>query len=127
MALPMARGQEHKSTDRRRELIEATCKIKMRGGGSGSGSLCKIEGILCVLTNNHVLGSADQASGAKAVFTALSGDTRTCTVSFEPSVLFATDEKLDYTFVAVRDVPELHSPVVPVELSESPLSKGDVS
>ena len=68
MATGLNRGQETLSTSEKVEIIEACCKIGCFGGASGSGSLCDIDGVLCVMTNNHVIKSKEAAEGATASF-----------------------------------------------------------
>jgi hypothetical protein len=129
MALGGNRGAEVLSTKDRANLIRACCKVKLFGGGSGSGSLCMIQfggrDVYCVLTNNHVLCDAKQAASATAEFSNLD-DEQACSVSLEPTRLFFTDELLDYTFVAVRKVPQLGKrDVAPVTLGNEALKVED--
>ncbi len=85
------------------------CRITVRrssGGllGYGTGTLVG-PGIL--LTNHHVLETADDAVQSEATFGLESGTTLATDeriVRFQPQRLFITDEALDFTFVAVAPV-----------------------
>jgi len=82
------------------------CRISVRGAsggllGYGTGMLVG-PGIL--LTNNHVLESAEDAARSEATFGFETGSTTPSEESllrFQPQRLFITDEELDFTFVAV--------------------------
>ena len=127
MALGEGRGQEELPTRERSKLIRACCKVKKFGGGSGSGSLCELGGVLCVLTNNHVLRSEEDARHAEASFSAVDDEEDACSVSLDPDKMFFSDKTLDYTFVAVRDEPKLRSTgaIEPVTLADASLQTDD--
>jgi endonuclease I/V8-like Glu-specific endopeptidase len=87
----------------------SVCRIEIveAGGlvaGYGTGVLISPR---LLLTNNHVLGSAEAAAGSVAEFgyEADSDDRARPAVRFalEPDAFFATDPALDYAVVAVRD------------------------
>jgi hypothetical protein len=125
MALGGNRGAEELSTKVRSRMQLACCKVELFGGGSGSGSLCRIGDVLCVLTNNHVMSSEAEAATAKAVFTCMEEE-ETCSVHFDPTKLFFTDKLLDYAFVAVREMPKLGSrDLTPVILGTEALKPDD--
>lgn len=126
MALGMNNGGCELSVRARLALQEAVCKVQLLGGACGSGSLVDVRGRLCILTNNHVLGSADEASSAEALF--VGRDDAQCAARLDPSALFVTDAALDFTFVAVEGT----EPVVcgtreldPVVLSGEAVAEGD--
>eukprot|EP00740_Mantoniella_antarctica_P002517 CAMPEP_0181352960 /NCGR_PEP_ID=MMETSP1106-20121128/2584_1 /TAXON_ID=81844 /ORGANISM="Mantoniella antarctica, Strain SL-175" /LENGTH=327 /DNA_ID=CAMNT_0023465547 /DNA_START=282 /DNA_END=1262 /DNA_ORIENTATION=+ len=122
MATGLNRGQETLSTSEKVEIIEACCKIGRFGGGSGSGSLCDIDGVLCVMTNNHVISSKEVAEGATASFFSTCKKVYKFEVAFNPEKMFFTDKELDYTFVAVSEVPTLNScAITAVRLVDEPL------
>lgn len=84
------------------------CRIEIVGAGGlvlGYGTGVMISPRL-VLTNNHVLESAEVAATSRAEFGYEEGDDETLLVpvafGLEPDAFFLTDPHLDYTAVAVR-------------------------
>ncbi|MEO5823396.1 MAG: endonuclease [Vicinamibacteraceae bacterium] len=79
-------------------------RIRIRSGGRtigyGTGSLV---GPRVLLTNNHVLGSAQEAAESLAEFNYQDGVPAPAVFALDPDTLFVTDPVLDYTLVAVRD------------------------
>jgi hypothetical protein len=123
MALHMDNGGAELSVRQRLRLQEAVCKVELLGGSCGSGSLVDVNGTLCVLTNNHVLGTAQDAKHAHALF--VDRDDERAKVSFTDE-LFLTDVHLDFTFASIDKPPVCGSrKIVPVALSSGSAHTGD--
>jgi endonuclease/exonuclease/phosphatase family metal-dependent hydrolase len=97
------------------ERSRAVCRV-VTAGGLGTGFLVG-RGVL--MTNNHVLETADQAAEAVAEFDFEDGTT-TVAVRLAPDQLFLTDVDLDFTLVACDDAPIAGVP--PIPLSRDPAS-----
>lgn len=84
-------------------VARAICRIRV-GSGAGSGVLV---GQRLLMTNNHVLRSADEALTAEAQFDYqenTSGDLLPVhAYRLDPRTFFVTDTALDYTIVAVAE------------------------
>ncbi|XRA98745.1 DNA/RNA non-specific endonuclease [Pycnococcus provasolii] len=97
----MRNGGEQLDVKTLLKMQEAVCKVKCLGGGAGSGSLCQVKDWLCILTNNHVLGTPSAAKNASAEFEDRNGNT--VTVQLNPDIFFLTNGSLDFTFVGLRE------------------------
>jgi endonuclease G len=90
--------------DRAVAASRTVARIRIRTGGRtigyGTGSLV---GPRVLLTNHHVLGSAQEAAESLAEFNYQDGVTVPAVFGLDPSALFVTDPVLDYTIVAVRE------------------------
>lgn len=89
----------------------AVCRIHTENG-KGSGFLV---GERVIMTNNHVIGSADQARNTKVEFNyqlPYSGGQPSNSVRYDldPDTFFRTSAGLDYTLVAVRTSDEADRP-----------------
>eukprot|EP00946_MAST-07B_sp_MAST-7B-sp1_P004240 g4240.t1 len=109
---------------RRNEM--ATCKVECVLAGSGTGSLVKVEGLPCILTNHHVLPSIEASRGAKACFEDFPRGV--VEVALAPGKLFATYAKLDFTVVALEEQPCRSYDAKPfehLEIKSHPVQAGD--
>lgn len=97
------------------KAVKAIVLITTSDGGRGSGSLVSWKGHLAILTNNHVLPSAEVAAGCEVAFRGLDPIK---IIKLDPMELFETDLTLDYTLVGIRpaDLATLHH-VPPLLLS----------
>ena len=101
----------------------AVGRVVIREGGSiagfGTGSLVSPA---LILTNNHVLTSADVAEGSSIEFRFEDGVDGTAlepvSFTFDPDRFFLTDEDLDFTLVAVNATEEIGDVNVPIRLSD---------
>ena len=93
----------------------AVCRIRTVDGASGTGFL--VSNTNSIMTNNHVLPTAEVAAESTAEFGYESGGQKTY-VALRPDTFFITNSKLDYTIVACdRDVV---ADVVAIPLLRSP-------
>ena len=100
----------------------------LRDGSHRASAVCRITGPRCagtafliarglLLTNNHVLGTADFAARCKAEFDFEDGKTA-IGVSIRPDKVFITSRALDYTIVACDDTPLTE--IAPIRLKRDP-------
>jgi endonuclease G len=92
-------------------VARGICRIRV-GSGAGSGVLI---GQRLLMTNNHVLSSADEAAAAEAQFDYqenISGDLLPVhAFRFDPVTFFVTDKKLDFTIVALTEISAKGRPI----------------
>lgn len=93
------------------QAAQCVARISLRsrqGSGFGTGFMVSPR---LMLTNNHVFGAPEDAAESVAEFNfkALLGGQTTTPISFRfaPGDFFLTDEKLDFTLVALRESPDL--------------------
>lgn len=97
-----------------KKFIDSVCRVKLPVG-SGSGFLFDGKALFpdrpqrCVMTNNHVLPSAEEAKRSRAEFR-FETDGATLIATFTPEEWFWTDEKLDVTVCAVEFQQNDHVP-----------------
>ncbi|ELR17549.1 MHCK/EF2 kinase domain containing protein [Acanthamoeba castellanii str. Neff] len=100
--------------------LAAVCRVST-DAGKGSGFLTTFTRdstpYLCIMTNNHVIKSADQALRSVAEFFDLSDTSKATRVSLRPDVLFITDVVLDFSLVACNRA-HLRSWLKPIRLTE---------
>lgn len=96
--------------DRGRRAAEAVCRIKLPMDGGHAYGTGFLVGPRLLLTNNHVLASADEAAQAEAEFGYdhdLDGVVRApVQFNLDPRQLFFTSVELDVTLVAVTPLSE---------------------
>lgn len=87
------------------ERSKAVCLIALADGGAGTGSLITSR---LLITNNHVIGSPEEARTAKARFNFDHDDDAGKTFYLDPDSFFVTSpaNALDYTIVALKAADE---------------------
>lgn len=80
------------------KAAEAVCRVNL-AGGFGTGFLIGTRNL--IMTNNHVIATADDAISATAEFQFEQG-LETIVVNFDPDRFFVTSRELDYTIVAIQ-------------------------
>ncbi len=84
---------------------KSVCKIELTTGEAGTGWILYDR---YLMTNNHVIGSKEDANKARAVFNFEKGNEEGETmIFFSPKDGFYTDPGLDYTLLAVKDADKL--------------------
>ena len=100
----------------------------LRDGSQRARAVCRIIGPRCsgtafliaqglLITNNHVLGTADFAAKCKAEFDFEDGKSER-SVTIQPDKVFITSRALDYTIVACDGTPL--KDIVPIPLKQDP-------
>lgn len=92
----------------------AVCRINLPGG-SGTGFLIATRNF--IMTNNHVLGSAEEAESAVAEFRFEEGEA-SIQVSLDPNRFFVTSAELDFTIVGCDGA--VLSDIEPIPLLRNP-------
>ncbi len=101
--------------DRGRRAADAVCRIKLPGDGGEAYGTGFLIGPRLLITNNHVLSSATEATQAQAEFNYehdIDGVLRrTVQYNLDPGQLFYTSSELDITLVAVAPMSNSGVPV----------------
>ena len=92
----------------------AVCRINLPGG-SGTGFLIATHNF--VMTNNHVIGSVEEAETAVAEFRFEDGDD-SVQIALSPQRFFLTDQSLDFTIIGCEG--ERLTDIQPIALLRSP-------
>ncbi|MCC6875817.1 MAG: trypsin-like peptidase domain-containing protein [Sandaracinaceae bacterium] len=102
------------------ERAKAVCRIS---GPQGRGTGFLVAPAV-LMTNNHVLATADEARDAVAELGFADGDTL-ARVGLQPERLFLTDAELDFTLVACEPQPVEGFPIIPLLRNPATVAPGE--